>query len=41
MKIVIVMPGLNVEKTLEKTFNAIPNKLKENVIYGDNCSTDK
>tara|TARA_Y100000590_G_C15712513_1_gene1010770 strand:+ start:817 stop:1578 length:762 start_codon:yes stop_codon:yes gene_type:complete len=40
MKIFIVMPGLNVAKTLEKTFNGLPNRLKENVIYGDNCSTD-
>ena len=41
MKIFIVMPGLNVEKTLEKTFASIPTKLKEYVVYGDNCSTDK
>lgn len=30
----------NVEKTLEKTYNAIPDSLKECVVVGDNCSED-
>ena len=34
------MPGLNVAQTIEKTFLGLPKKLKMNVIYGDNFSTD-
>lgn len=41
MKIVVVMPGYNVEKTVEQTFNALPVKLKEHVILGNNVSTDR
>jgi glycosyltransferase involved in cell wall biosynthesis len=40
MKTFIVMPGLNVEDTIEKTFVRLPDQLKANVVFGDNHSTD-
>jgi glycosyltransferase involved in cell wall biosynthesis len=40
MKIIVVMPGYNVEKTLEQTFRALPEALKSNVILGNNASQD-
>jgi glycosyltransferase involved in cell wall biosynthesis len=36
----IVMPGLNVAPTIEKTFASLPDHLKNNVVFGDNHSTD-
>jgi glycosyltransferase involved in cell wall biosynthesis len=40
MKPVVMMLAYNVEKTLEKTFTALPDSLKPHVIVGDNQSTD-
>ena len=40
-KIVIVMPAYNAAKTLKKTYNDIPNPLKENIILVDDGSHDK
>lgn len=40
-KIVIVMPAFNAEKTLERTFNEIPEGLRENIILVDDGSTDR
>jgi glycosyltransferase involved in cell wall biosynthesis len=36
----VMVLAYNVEKTLEKTFNAVPDSLKECVVVGDNCSED-
>ncbi len=40
MKPVVMILAYNVEKTLAKTFNALPDSLKPHVIVGDNQSTD-
>jgi len=40
MKIIVAMPAYNVAKTLEKTFYALPERLRENVILGNNQSED-
>ncbi|MBM3819633.1 MAG: glycosyltransferase family 2 protein [Acidimicrobiia bacterium] len=40
MKTVILMLAYNTEQTIAKTFAAIPDALKPNVIVGDNCSAD-
>lgn len=39
-KTMVMILAYNVEKTLEKTFNALPDSLKPSVVVGDNCSTD-
>ena len=41
MKPVVVMLAYNVERTLAKTYQALPDSLKPHVIVGDNCSTDR
>jgi glycosyltransferase involved in cell wall biosynthesis len=41
MKIVVVMPAYNAEKTLEKTFNEIPLDIVDDVIVVDDFSRDK
>ena len=41
MKPVVVMLAYNVERTLARTFEALPASLKPHVIVGDNCSTDR
>lgn len=40
MKIVVAMPAYNVEATLEKTVNALPERLREHIIVGNNQSQD-
>jgi glycosyltransferase involved in cell wall biosynthesis len=39
-KPMVMMLAYNVGRTLEKTFNAVPDPLKPYVVVGDNCSTD-
>ena len=39
-KPMVMVLAYNVEKTLEKTFQAVPDSLKPFVVVGDNCSTD-
>lgn len=39
-KVVVMVLAYNVAHTLEKTFRAVPDHLKESVLVGDNCSTD-
>jgi len=39
-KTMVMVLAYNVDKTLEKTYNAIPDSLKECVVVGDNCSED-
>ena len=41
MKIAVVMPAYNAEKTLEETYNAIPHHLRDSVIIVDDKSSDK
>ncbi len=41
MKPLVVMLAFNVERTLAKTFHALPESLKPHVLVGDNCSTDR
>ncbi|MBN2057494.1 MAG: glycosyltransferase family 2 protein [Candidatus Saganbacteria bacterium] len=40
-KVVVVMPAYNAEKTLERTYNDIPKDLVDQVILGDDCSSDR
>lgn len=40
MNVTVVMPALNVARTLEKTYNALPPHLRHHVLLGDNQSTD-
>lgn len=40
MKVIIVMPAFNVARTLEKTYDAIPETLRAHILLGDNQSTD-
>jgi glycosyltransferase involved in cell wall biosynthesis len=40
MKPFVMVLAYNVERTLEKTFRAIPDSLKPYVVVGDNASTD-
>ncbi len=37
----VIMLAYNAEKTIEKTFNALPDSLKPYVIVGDDCSKDR
>jgi glycosyltransferase involved in cell wall biosynthesis len=41
MKVLIAMPGYNVEKTIEETFNALPKQYREHVLLGNNQSQDR
>ncbi|MFA6169235.1 MAG: glycosyltransferase family 2 protein [Candidatus Margulisiibacteriota bacterium] len=41
MKVIVVMPAYNAEKTLAKTFQDIPHGSVSEVLLGDDCSTDK
>ncbi len=40
-KVIVIMPAYNAEKTLEKTFNDIPKGIVNEVILGDDCSSDR
>ncbi len=40
VKVMIVMPAYNVERTIRKTYEALPRHLRQFVILGDNLSTD-
>lgn len=40
MKLIIVMPGYNCENFLEKTYEAVPQKYKSNLLLVDDGSTD-
>ena len=40
-KVIVVMPAYNAEKTLEKTFRDIPKNAVDEVILGDDCSSDR
>lgn len=40
VKPMVMVLAYNVEKTLEKTFQNVPDSLKPYVVVGDNCSTD-
>jgi len=40
-KVIVVMPAYNAEKTLEKTFRDIPAGVVDEVILGDDCSSDR
>lgn len=39
-KTMVMVLAYNVERTLEKTYEAVPDSLKECVVIGDNCSED-
>jgi len=39
-KVIVVMPAYNAEKTLEKTYSDIPAGAVDQVILGDDCSSD-
>jgi len=40
LKIVVIMPAFNAEKTLEKTYNDIPQNIIDHIILVDDKSTD-
>ncbi|HVN66843.1 MAG TPA: glycosyltransferase family 2 protein [Candidatus Sulfotelmatobacter sp.] len=40
-KVVVIMPAYNAEKTLEKTVRDIPPGSVDEIIVGDDCSTDR
>jgi glycosyltransferase involved in cell wall biosynthesis len=40
-KTIVIMPAYNAEKTLEKTFRDIPAGLVDEVLLGDDCSSDR
>ncbi|MFC1540480.1 glycosyltransferase family 2 protein [Candidatus Margulisiibacteriota bacterium] len=40
MKVIVIMPAYNAEKTLAKTFHDIPRDVVSEVILGDDCSSD-
>jgi len=40
-KVVVVMPAYNAEKTLEKTYQDIPKDKVDEIILGDDCSSDR
>jgi len=40
-KTVVIMPAYNAEKTLEKTFQDIPKESVDEVLLGDDCSSDR
>lgn len=39
-QIMVMVLAYNVERTIEKTYQSIPDQLKDCVVVGDNCSTD-
>lgn len=39
-KVMVMVLAYNVDRTIQKTFMAIPDELKSSVVVGDNCSTD-
>src|SRR3989338_1992379 len=41
MKVAVVMPAYNAEKTLEKTYNDIPKDAVDDIILVDDCSRDR
>lgn len=41
MKIIVFMPAYNAEKTLEKTYRDIPKDSVDEIILGDDASTDR
>ncbi len=41
LKVVVVMPAYNAEKTLERTYRDIPEGVVDEVILGDDASRDK
>ncbi|MFA5183609.1 MAG: glycosyltransferase family 2 protein [Syntrophales bacterium] len=41
MKIIVIMPAYNAEKTLAKTFRDIPSGSVSEILLGDDCSTDQ
>jgi glycosyltransferase involved in cell wall biosynthesis len=41
VKVVVAMPGFNVEATLARTVAALPASLREHVLLGDNQSRDR
>jgi glycosyltransferase involved in cell wall biosynthesis len=40
-KAIVIMPAYNAEQTLEKTWRDIPQSLVNEVILGDDCSSDR
>ncbi len=40
MKVAVVMPAYNAEKTVEKTYNDIPKDVVDDIILVDDCSKD-
>jgi glycosyltransferase involved in cell wall biosynthesis len=40
VKTIIAMPAFNVEPMLERTVEALPGRLRDHVLLGDNCSED-
>jgi glycosyltransferase involved in cell wall biosynthesis len=40
-KAIIFLLAYNAEKTIQKTFEEIPEVLKDSVVVGDDCSTDR
>lgn len=40
MKVAIAMPGYNVARTLEQTYNALPERFRKDVLLGNNRSED-
>lgn len=40
-KIIVVMPAYNAEKTLLKTYRDIPHPIVDEIILGDDCSSDR
>ena len=40
-KVVVVMPAYNAEKTLEKTYEALPHDIVDHIIVVDDASRDR
>jgi glycosyltransferase involved in cell wall biosynthesis len=40
-KILVVLPAFEAEKTLERTFNAIPKDIVDDILLVDDCSSDE
>jgi glycosyltransferase involved in cell wall biosynthesis len=40
MKVIVAMPAYNVERTLVRTFEALPTSLREHILLGNNQSED-
>jgi glycosyltransferase involved in cell wall biosynthesis len=41
MKVFVVLPAYNAERTLKKTYEEIPSEFRKNLILVDDCSKDK